>query len=273
MAARRPRHRQRRRRSPRLTLDAAPDARRSCSSRPTSVTSASASPSGPKATARGQDTPNYVTESSYPEMIAGRTNVGDVQSRRLLAILDLKENKTVWADASSFAGVERKAKPADPDVPRLLNWGMPERLRRRLAERRLGAVARQQGSLVREGRSGDRQGHRRSTRCTTTRGFASDERRRRRRCGRRRRRDVAARQQARSLFLSEKDGYMHLYSIDVTAAAARRARSRPASGKSRARSSRPIARRCSSRPTKSIPASGTSTRCRSTAARARASPR
>ena len=75
---------------------------------------------------RGQDTPNYVTESAYPEMISGRTNVGDAQTRRALAILDLKENKTVWADASAFTGTERKAKSDDPDVPRLLNWGMPE---------------------------------------------------------------------------------------------------------------------------------------------------
>jgi dipeptidyl aminopeptidase/acylaminoacyl peptidase len=80
----------------------------------------------PEGTSRGQDTPNYVTESAYPEMISGRTNVGDAQQRRLLAILDLKENKSVWADASSFAGVERKAKATDADVPRLLNWGLPD---------------------------------------------------------------------------------------------------------------------------------------------------
>ena len=41
-------------------------------------------------------------------------------------MLDLKENKSVWADASAFAGSERKAKPADPDAPRLLNWSAPE---------------------------------------------------------------------------------------------------------------------------------------------------
>ena len=79
----------------------------------------------PDGTSRGQDTPNYVTESSYPEMIPGRTNVGDVQSRRLLAVMDRKEGKTVWVDGS-FAGSERKAKSADPDAPRLLNWGLPD---------------------------------------------------------------------------------------------------------------------------------------------------
>jgi dipeptidyl aminopeptidase/acylaminoacyl peptidase len=80
----------------------------------------------PEGTARGQETPIYVTASSYPEMISGRTNVGDVQSRRLLAVLDVKENKRVWTDASAFAGVERKARPGDPDVPRILDWSAPD---------------------------------------------------------------------------------------------------------------------------------------------------
>jgi dipeptidyl aminopeptidase/acylaminoacyl peptidase len=80
----------------------------------------------PDGTARGQDVPNYVTSSAYPEMIPGRPNVGDVQSRRLLAVLDVKGNRTVWADASEFAGVERKAKTTDPDVPRLLSWATPD---------------------------------------------------------------------------------------------------------------------------------------------------
>jgi dipeptidyl aminopeptidase/acylaminoacyl peptidase len=48
------------------------------------------------------DVPNYITESSYSEMISARTNVGDAQEKRLLAILNLKTRKTVWAD-SSFA--------------------------------------------------------------------------------------------------------------------------------------------------------------------------
>ena len=39
--------------------------------------------------------PNYVTESGYIEDITGRTNVGDAQDRRLLAVLNLKTGKTV----------------------------------------------------------------------------------------------------------------------------------------------------------------------------------
>lgn len=104
----------------------------------------------PEVTARNQDVPNYVTESAYPEMINGRSNVGDSQSRRLLAILDLKQYKVTWADGSAFAGSERPAKPgdtakptatpksadttkpADPAkagetaVPRMLDWGVPD---------------------------------------------------------------------------------------------------------------------------------------------------
>ena len=67
----------------------------------------------PEVAARTQDVPQYVTESTYTEMANGRTNVGDSQSRRLLAILDLKQNKVTWADGSAFAGKERTAKPAD----------------------------------------------------------------------------------------------------------------------------------------------------------------
>jgi dipeptidyl aminopeptidase/acylaminoacyl peptidase len=80
----------------------------------------------PELAARNQDVPNYVTESSYPEMINGRTNVGDSQSRRLLAILDLKGNKTTWADASAFAGNEKPAKADDKPAARLVDWSVPE---------------------------------------------------------------------------------------------------------------------------------------------------
>jgi len=76
--------------------------------------------------ARNQDVPSYVNESAYPEMINGRSNVGDAQGRRLLAILDLKANKTAWADASEFAGNERPIKPGDAPATRILNWGMPD---------------------------------------------------------------------------------------------------------------------------------------------------
>ena len=80
----------------------------------------------PEVPARGQDTPNYITTSSYPEMIPGRPNVGDSQSVRKLAILDLQENQSVWADASDFAGTNYTAIPDATPTPRTVSWGVPE---------------------------------------------------------------------------------------------------------------------------------------------------
>jgi len=63
--------------------------------------------------------PNYVTETGYIEDITGRTNVGDAQDRRLLAVLNLKTGKSVWADGSFAPPVEEPrpeaaTKPAAP---------------------------------------------------------------------------------------------------------------------------------------------------------------
>ena len=80
----------------------------------------------PEIAARAQGVPSYVTESAYTEMVAGRSNVGDAQTRRLLAILDLKQNKTIWADGSAFGGTELPAKSGDKPAPRILNWGAPD---------------------------------------------------------------------------------------------------------------------------------------------------
>jgi len=77
----------------------------------------------PEVPARGQDTPNYITTSSYPEMIPGRPNVGDNLSVRKLAILDTQENRHVWADASGFAGTDYTAIPNATPTPRTVNWG------------------------------------------------------------------------------------------------------------------------------------------------------
>ena len=86
--------------------------------------------------------PNYVTETGYTEDIPARSNVGDTQDRRLLAIMDLKSAKTVWADASFAPPVvpvsedAKAAKPAaagttGPDgapgrkAEREVRWAMP----------------------------------------------------------------------------------------------------------------------------------------------------
>jgi dipeptidyl aminopeptidase/acylaminoacyl peptidase len=80
--------------------------------------------------------PNYVTETGYTENIPARTNVGDAQDRRLLAVLNLKTGKTVWADGS-FAPpvIENETPAAPPPTPpdakpgrkaeREIRWNMP----------------------------------------------------------------------------------------------------------------------------------------------------
>ena len=75
--------------------------------------------------------PNYVTETGYTEDIPARTNVGDAQGRRLLAVLNLKTGKSVWADAS-FASPSSSEKPASGQEGRSgrapgreVRWSMP----------------------------------------------------------------------------------------------------------------------------------------------------
>ncbi len=78
--------------------------------------------------------PNYVNESGYTEDIPGRTAVGDAQNRTLLAVLNLETRKTVWADGS-FAPPVDESGPAPattaPGAPgkkaeREIRWSMPE---------------------------------------------------------------------------------------------------------------------------------------------------
>jgi len=56
--------------------------------------------------------PNWVNETGYVEDIPGRTAVGDAQTRALLAVLDLKTGKALWLEP----------KMDDRDV----RWSMPE---------------------------------------------------------------------------------------------------------------------------------------------------
>ena len=80
--------------------------------------------------------PNWVNESGYIEDIPARTYVGDTQDRRLLAILNLKTGKTAWADGSFAPPVQKEEKPADPaasgaearpgrKAEREIRWSMP----------------------------------------------------------------------------------------------------------------------------------------------------
>jgi dipeptidyl aminopeptidase/acylaminoacyl peptidase len=86
-------------------------------------------PSGAKNTI----VPNYVTETGYTEDIPGRPNVGDTQERRLLAVLNVKTRKSVWADASFAPPVVEDDSAAGSAAPnatprkaeREIRWSMP----------------------------------------------------------------------------------------------------------------------------------------------------
>jgi dipeptidyl aminopeptidase/acylaminoacyl peptidase len=77
--------------------------------------------------------PNYVTESGYTEDISARTNVGDAQDRRLLGVLNLTTGKSAWADGSFAGPVEGEEKPAATGATpgparradREIRWSMP----------------------------------------------------------------------------------------------------------------------------------------------------
>ena len=81
--------------------------------------------------ARGVIVPNYVTETGYTEDIPGRTAVGDAQNRTLLAILNLKTGKTAWADGSFAPPIDEPASATTSATPgkkaeRELRWSMPD---------------------------------------------------------------------------------------------------------------------------------------------------
>jgi dipeptidyl aminopeptidase/acylaminoacyl peptidase len=62
------------------------------------------------------DVPDYITESAYPEMIPARATVGDVQERRLLAVLNITTGKSVWVDAP-FADRGKRETTTPPPAP------------------------------------------------------------------------------------------------------------------------------------------------------------
>ncbi|MEP6961414.1 MAG: DPP IV N-terminal domain-containing protein, partial [Acidobacteriota bacterium] len=48
--------------------------------------------------AKTQDVPNYVTESSYPATISGRSNVGDMQENNRVAVIDVESGEAKYVD-------------------------------------------------------------------------------------------------------------------------------------------------------------------------------
>ena len=174
--------------------------------------------------------PNYVTETGYTEDIPARSNVGDSQERRLLAVLNIKTGKTAWADGSFAPAASQPTSekpPIPPETPASERPARPSgrtrhpvvdagRLRRRQVCDCDGSFCGQQGSLARGPRPRIRQARGSSTCCTTMRG-----------CAKRVGGGIAAPaveflpDGKRIWFLSERDGWMHLYTLDVSVESAK----------------------------------------------------
>ena len=172
--------------------------------------------------AKTAQVPNYVTESAYTEEIASRSKVGDLQEKRRLAILSRKTGKSVWASAE-FAG-KKAAEGAEKPSPKPAEAAekppeAAEKLAAGLREVRwsLPVFSRDGAFAVVSARSADNKdrwlvlldpetGASRAldhlhddawVRDTSDGlGFLPDDR--------------------RIWFLSERDGWMHLYTVDVS---------------------------------------------------------
>ncbi|HXW07193.1 MAG TPA: prolyl oligopeptidase family serine peptidase [Vicinamibacterales bacterium] len=173
-------------------------------------------PSGAKATI----IPNYVTASAYTEDIQARTRVGDTQERRLLASLNLETGKAVWADASFAPPVSEEERPAEAQATRAddrpggkavreVRWAMP-------------IVAEDGRFVVAAARSADNKDRwyvvlDPDTGRTRVIDWLHDDAWVREAGGGSGSSTIEFMPDQRSVwFLSERDGWMHLYTLDVT---------------------------------------------------------
>ena len=171
--------------------------------------------------------PNYVTESGYTEDIPGRANVGDTQDRRLLAILNLKTGKSVWADGSfapPVAPEEEKEKAEKEEPPATAPEGRPGRRAERDIRWSMPIVSDDGKYAVASARSADNKDRwivalDAETGTTRVLDVLHDE--------------AWVREggltgggvtfladSSRMAFLSERDGWMHLYTLDVASESA-----------------------------------------------------
>jgi dipeptidyl aminopeptidase/acylaminoacyl peptidase len=71
--------------------------------------------------------PNWVNETGYVEDIPGRTAVGDTQNRQFLAVVNLKTGKSVWADGPEEAKDTKDTKDSkEKKADREIRWSMPD---------------------------------------------------------------------------------------------------------------------------------------------------
>jgi len=169
--------------------------------------------------AKVAEVPNFVTESAFTEDIETRSKVGDPQETTRLAILDLASGSTTWA-ASGFAGDEPEPAPAASPAPgeapaaakrrpRPVVWSAPVLSRDgRLAVARVTAFDNKDRWWVRVDPATGRShvlDHLRDEAWVREAGFfAAGEN------------DGFLPDGRTFYFLSERDGWMHLYVVDAS---------------------------------------------------------
>jgi dipeptidyl aminopeptidase/acylaminoacyl peptidase len=145
--------------------------------------------------AKTAQVPNYVTESAYTEDIATRTKVGDVQEKRRLAVLSRQGAAAVWARTDFLGPADRKPE---------LRWSLPVFSRDgafAVAQAR-SADNKDRWLVLLDPETGDARVLEHLHDDAWVRdpddafGFLFDDR--------------------RLWFLSERDGWMHLYTVDVS---------------------------------------------------------
>ena len=72
------------------------------------------------------DVSNYITESSYLEPIPARNRVGDNQDKNKLAVIDLKARKTVFASLAALKGEPKTVDGRTETKDRDARWSTPE---------------------------------------------------------------------------------------------------------------------------------------------------
>lgn len=181
-----------------------------------------------RAQSRTAQVPRYVSESAYTEEIPTRNKVGDVQDRRRLVVLNLKTGEAVWAGIDGVTDPVVIPKPADDDATAAAPAPKPPTPKRdvRWGALLLSPDGRQTVASVRSADNNDRwlvsvdpdTGRSRvvdhdndeawvreigpSNNISGGLGWLPDN--------------------TRVWYLAEHDGWMHLYTVDVTAATPQR---------------------------------------------------
>jgi dipeptidyl aminopeptidase/acylaminoacyl peptidase len=70
------------------------------------------------------EVPKYITESSYPEPIPARNRVGDAQDKRRLAILNLQTRRSVWASLPLLKAETKTAEGKTETKDRDARWSL-----------------------------------------------------------------------------------------------------------------------------------------------------